>query len=293
MSQTIQYFLQASHRSLITIIGPTASGKSARAVELAKKYNGEVISADSRQIYRYMDIGTAKISRDEMEGIPHHLLSIIDPDQDFTVVDFQERVTKIINDIHKRGKIPILAGGTGLYIDSIIKGLRVPELPADPEFRAECLKIIEKEGPEVLHQRLARIDPLGAAKIHPNNTHHLIRALEVAEKSGKSKFELASSSEVPYDIQMIEMQIERAELYDRINQRVLQMFENGIVEETKKLLEMGYSKDLSSMTSIGYRDIAEMLEGKMTREEVIAKIQQKTRNYAKRQGTWFRRAFEN
>lgn len=290
MHLTINHFLHTSRYPLISIFGPTASGKSARAVELAKQYNGEVISADSRQIYKYMDIGTAKISEEEMQGVPHHMLSIIDPDQNFTVVDFQERATVIISDIHKRGKIPILVGGTGLYVDAITKGLSVPGVEADPEFREACFRVIEEEGPEVLHQKLAKIDPIGAAKIHPNNTHHLIRALEVAEKSGKSKFALAATVEVPYDIHQIEIQIDRAELYDRINQRVLQMFKNGIVEETKKLLKMGYSKDLPSMTSIGYRDIAEMLAGKITQEEVIAKIQQKTRNYAKRQWTWFRRS---
>lgn len=273
----------------VIILGPTSSGKTSFAIELAKQLDGEIISADSRQIYRHMDIATAKPSKSELEAVPHHMIDIVDPDESFTVVDFQERAKEAILEIQSRGKIPFIVGGTGLYIDALVYGFDVPGVQSDPKYRDECLKIIEEQGIAVLHERLRKLDPQGAEKVHPNNIHHLIRALEVVEKTGKSKFELGSRQKCPSNVLMLGLQMDREELYERINKRVDMMFANGVEEEAKSLLSMGYSVDLPSMTSIGYLDIAEMLEGKKSREEVVAAMQKKTRNYAKRQMTWFRR----
>lgn len=289
MKKLVQSFLEAAQNPLIAIVGPTASGKTSLSVELAHEFGAEVVSADSRQIYRYMNIGTAKATPEEQAEVPHFMIDIVDPDQPFTVVDFQEQASKCIRDIHTRERIPLLVGGTGLYISSIVDQLKVPQVAPKPELRAEYEQIIAEKGSNYLHMRLKEKDALAAEKIHPNNTHHIIRALEVVETLGKSKFHLASKRDVPWDVLLLGIEMDREVLYERIDRRVLQMFEQGLIDETKQLLSMGYKPDLPAMSSIGYQDIEKMLAGELEQPEVIQNIQKKSRNYAKRQMTWFRR----
>lgn len=284
----IKNFIQTRSNPVLVIVGPTASGKTGLGIKLAKEYNGEIINGDSRQVYRYMDIGTAKPMKEEMQGIKHYLIDIVTPDKGFSVVDFQEHATSAIEKIQSLNKLPIIVGGTGLYIEALMYGYE-PPMESDPKLREEYKRLAINEGNEKLHMLLKQKDPFAAEKIHMNNTHHLIRALEVAERSGNSKFISPKKSPPDFDFYVINIERDRDQLYARINQRVVSMFENGIVEETQKLLDMGYTKDLSSMTSIGYGEIIEMFEGVRSKEEIIGLIQQKTRNYAKRQITWWKR----
>jgi tRNA dimethylallyltransferase len=277
---------------LVAIVGPTAVGKTEVSIEVALKLDGEIISADSMQIYKYMDIGTAKPTLEERKGVPHHMIDIIYPDEEFSVAEFKALAEKCIADIHSRGKIPILTGGTGLYVNAVCYGYTFSSFDKDESLRKQLKVEAEKYGNEYLYNKLKQIDPKAAEKIHPNNLRRVIRALEVYIKTGVpfSHFEeLTKKRGSPYELLIFGLTRPREELYERINKRVQKMIENGWVDEVKKLLEMGYTKELNSMQALGYRQIIDYLEGRITLQEAIHLISRDTRRYAKRQYTWFRK----
>jgi tRNA dimethylallyltransferase len=277
---------------LLIVVGPTAVGKTRLGVELAKRWNGEVISADSMQIYRGMDIGTAKITEEEAEGIPHWGIDLVDPDQPFTVADYQEYAEAKIREIDARGKLPILVGGTGLYVRSITDYLDFTEADMDLSFRQALQKEAEEKGVSHLHDKLAQVDPVTAKRLHPNDLRRVIRALEVYHLTGKPMSEAYEEApeEPKYRMVMIGLTIhDRELLYERINQRVDLMIDQGLVDEVKRLLQKGYHKGLTSMQAIGYKEIISHLEGMMTLEESIEEVKRGTRRFAKRQLSWFRR----
>lgn len=274
---------------VVVLIGPTAVGKTKISIDLAKKFNGEIISGDSMQIYREMDIGTAKIMPAEMEGIPHHLLDIKNPDESFSVAEFQQLVRKKITEITNRGKLPMIVGGTGLYIQSVIYDYRFSEGPADSIFRESLEKRVLTEGIMPLYEELKQVDPEAALKIHPNNTRRVIRALEVYHCTGKSMSDYQSEQtpELLYDVALIGLTMEREELYSRINERVDIMMDQGLLDEVKSLYDRGIH-DCQSIQAIGYKEIYDYFNGKTTLETAIEQLKQNSRRYAKRQLTWFR-----
>ena len=276
-------------QKLVVIIGPTAVGKTKLSIKLAKKFNGEIISGDSAQVFKGMDIGTAKITEDEKEGIPHYLIDCRQPSESYNVYDFKHEVKKVIDDITLRGKLPILVGGTGLYIQSVLYDYKFPETTANPEIRKELEERIDKEGNEAVYQTLVEIDPIAAKKIHPNNTKRVIRALEVYYDSGKRFSEQEHSTErtLLYDVALIGLTMDRDLLYKRINERVEMMMDQGLEEEVRDLYDKGL-KDAQSMQAIGYKEFSGLIEGIKSRDEVIEEIQRNSRRFAKRQFTWFR-----
>ncbi len=276
-------------KPLLVIGGPTASGKTALAVELALKFGGEIVSADSMQIYKYMDIGSAKPDLSEKKGVPHHMMDIAEPTVNFSLGDYLELARKVIDDIHERGKLPIVAGGTGLYIDSVVKNTKLEKEAMSPEIREKLKGFAAQNGQAALHKRLAEIDPESAERIHPNNVKRVMRALEVYEATGKTMTENIRESKQPaiYKVQQYGILYDREVLYDRINKRVDIMFEKGLVEEVKSLVRMGCTRENTSMQGIGYKEVLDYLEGLVTKEEMTENIKQSTRRYAKRQMTWF------
>ena len=274
---------------IVAIMGPTAVGKTKLSIELAKRFNGEIISGDSMQIYQGMDIGTAKVSQVEMEGIPHYLIDIKHPKEDFSAREFQQLVRDRISEITGRKKLPIIVGGTGLYIQSAIFDYHFSEAPTDLAFRLALEKRAEAEGNQVLYQELVKIDSVSAAKIHPNNVRRVIRALEVYHASGKTMTDTQhnQSPDLVYDTVLIGLTMDRDSLYERINRRVDLMMEQGLVEEVKTLYENGI-RDCQSVQAIGYKEIYAYLEGRITLEEAVEQLKQNSRRYAKRQLTWFR-----
>lgn len=279
-------------KNVIVILGPTASGKTALSVELAKEINGEIISADSMQIYKHMNIGTAKPDKIERGGIPHHLIDEAEPDEEFSVARFKELALEYIENIIKRGKVPIVAGGTGLYINSLIYNINFSETICDWEFREKLKKEAETYGNEYLYEKLKKVDPEAASKIHCNNLKRVIRALEVYEytKLPISFHQKMSRNEPPsYNFIIFGLKMNREKLYDRINKRVDLMLQKGLIDEVKKLMEMGYDRNLVSMQGLGYKEIISHLEGEISLEEAIYILKRDTRRYAKRQMTWFRR----
>jgi tRNA dimethylallyltransferase len=278
---------------LLVIVGPTAVGKTKLSIELAKAFQGEVISGDSMQVYKGLDIGTAKIKPDEQEGIPHHLISWLEPDEPFSANQFQQLTKACIREINNRGKLPILVGGTGLYIQSITHDFRFADVH-DPSLRKKWKDYLDQHGKEKLYSQLKEKDPAYAEKLHPNNTRRIIRALEILEATGKSMayYQRDWHRQSPYDLIIIGLWMEREALYGRINRRVDQMIEEGLVDEVKELLERGIPKTSTAMQAIGYKEIVEYLEGTISLEEAIELIKRNTRRYAKRQMTWFRRMQE-
>lgn len=277
---------------VIVIAGPTASGKTGLAVEFALKCNGEIVSADSMQIYRGMDIGTAKPTMEERKGIPHHMLDVVDPDEEFSVAQFQQMAKVCIKDILRRGKVPIVAGGTGLYINSLVYNITFSETIADWDYREHLQKIALEQGPLVLHEMLQRVDPKSAGRIHPNNVKRVIRALEVFETTGKPISEHQEESrkiKPEYDYRIFGLEVDRDILYRRIEKRTDQMIENGLYEEVEGLLKKGYSPDLVSLQGIGYKEIIMCIQGKCSLDEAIYNIKLGTKHLAKRQMTWFRK----
>lgn len=285
----IDKFLEEANKKglppLLVILGATASGKTDLSIKIAKKYDGEVISTDSRQIYKYMDIGTAKIMPEEMDGVPHYMLDVAEPDQEFTLADFVDQARKHIKDIHKMGKLPILIGGTGLYIRAICENYDIPRVPPNVKLREKLQKEIEKKGAEYVHDKLKKLDPKAAKKIHPNNHRYVIRAIEIA-KSGKKT---QKKGKPEYHILRLGIEWPREKLYERIDKRAGIQVENGLIEETKNLLDKGYDTSLSSMSSLGYPEMISYIKGERTLEEALSWLQKNTRNYAKRQITWFRK----
>jgi tRNA dimethylallyltransferase len=281
--------------NLVIIQGPTASGKSELAVRLAQSYSGEIVNADSMQIYRGMDIGTAKPCRDMLDRVPHHLLGIIDPDQPFSAADFRREAERAIRDIHGRGKNVFVVGGTGLYIKALTGGL-VDSPGGNEELRQELKRVARDFGNLELYDRLVRVDPDTADKLHPNDLLRIIRALEVYEMTGRPASELRSrhrfSDRGGFCCLKLGITVDRTELYGRIDARVDWMFEHGLVEEVRGLLAKGYSTQLKSMQSLGYRQVSAYLAGEYSFDEAASLIKRDTRRYAKRQMTWFRKDVE-
>lgn len=280
------------NNNILIITGPTGVGKTELSIKLAKALDGEIISADSMQIYKLMDIGSAKISEKEMRGIPHHMIDIVSPEEPFSVSEYKQKTTEVINEVLSRKKYPILVGGTGLYIDSIICNLKFTEGDKDAEYRTYLENLAQEKGNLFLHNMLKEIDLESYERIHPNNVKRVIRALEVHKLTGKtfSSFEDKSNYyNIPYNINYYVLTMNRARLYDRINKRVDIMIERGLIQEVKNLKELGFTSEMQSMQGIGYKEILYYLESKMSLEEAIDKIKQGSRNYAKRQLTWFRK----
>ncbi|MGI5925994.1 MAG: tRNA (adenosine(37)-N6)-dimethylallyltransferase MiaA [Thermacetogeniaceae bacterium] len=275
---------------LVVIAGPTAVGKSDIAVELALRFNGEIISADSVQLYKYFNIGAAKLTNEEQKGIPHHLFDILEPDQPFSVADYQKLARKKIQEINERGKLPFLVGGTGLYIQAVIDPFEFPETTGHEEIRKKLREIWSQGGKEELYQRLQKIDPDAAQRIHPNDFRRISRALEVYYLTGKTISSYISKRKKSfYNLAMVGLTRKRTELYHRIEARVDKMFAGGLVEEVKSILDMGYDPKIKPLQSLGYKQVVEYLMGDCDQAEAIASTKKATRNYAKRQLTWFRR----
>ena len=276
---------------VIVICGPTASGKTALSIELAKKINGEIISADSMQIYKDMDIGTAKPDAEEMQGIKHYLLDCVSPDARYSVAEYKLDATKAIEEILQKGKIPIIVGGTGLYVDTLIYGIEYNDIKIDEEYRQELEKIAEEQGLETLYKMAAEIDEEAMKKISVNDKKRIMRVLEIYKATGKTKTQQEVESRkngVKYDYKVFALNMDREVLYNRINLRVDLMIQKGLIEEVRNLKEK-YNKFPTAMQGLGYKEVVEYLEGKVTKEEMIEKIKMETRRYAKRQLTWFRK----
>jgi tRNA dimethylallyltransferase len=276
---------------LLVIVGPTAVGKTKTAIQVAHRLQGEVVSADSRQVYRYMNIGTAKPDWNEREGVPHHLIDIVDPDEEFSVADYQRLAQGVIKEIWKRNKLPILAGGTGFYINAVIDNYNFSSTAVNWEFRQRMQQLGEKYGGGYLLEKLRLADPVTAERLHPHDLRRIIRALEVYEFTGcpLSQWEREQDQDSPYLLHMVGLTMERASLYAVINERVEEMIARGLIDEVRALLARGYSPDLNSMQGLGYKEIIPYLEGKVRLEEALEILQRNTRRFAKRQLTWFRR----
>lgn len=274
---------------LIVILGPTAIGKTELSLSLCEQFNGEVISADSRQIYRGMDIGTAKATPAEQARIPHHLIDIREPDQVLTVAEYQQLAYAAIDALQQRQKIPFLVGGTALYLRAVVEGLQIPEVPPNPELRAELEARLAAEGVEALFRYLQQLDPLAAAHIDGRNPRRVLRALEIILITGRSKMELEGANPPPYRILQIGLTRSRESLYQRVDQRVDQMVEQGLLTETERLLELGYPITLPAMTSLGYRQAVDYLQGKRPLAETVSAIKIETHRFVRHQYTWFRR----
>lgn len=282
-------------QNVIVIVGPTASGKTSLSIELAKHYNGEIISADSMQIYKYMDIGTAKPTIEEMQGIKHYLIDEVYPDEDFNVVKYTQLANHYIEEILSKGKQPVIVGGTGLYVSSLVNNITFSETECDPEFRNKLQQEADEYGAQYLHDKLSSVDPEAADAIHPNNIKRVIRALEVFYQTQKTKtFHNEQSKQTPpkHNYILLGLNMERELLYSRINKRVDIMLEAGLLEEVKHIIKLGYGNCNIAMQGIGYKQIISYLNGEITFEEAIELIKRDSRRYAKRQLTWFRRMNE-
>ena len=281
-----------SKPKVIVIGGPTASGKTSLSIELAKKINGEIISSDSMQIYKDMTIGTAKPTVEEMDGIPHHLLDFVSPDERYSVADFKRDAESAIEEILSKKKNPIVVGGTGLYIDSLVYGIEYPDIELDDEYRKKLMQEADtEEGLINLYNKAKKIDPEAIRKISPNDKKRITRILEVYNATGKTKTELEKISRingVKYDYKVFAINMDREKLYDRINLRVDIMLEQGLIDEVENLVKK-YSKFPTAMQGLGYKEVVEFLNKEISKEEMIDKIKQESRRYAKRQLTWFRK----
>ncbi len=277
---------------LIIITGPTASGKSALSVELAKRIGGEIISADSMQVYRHMDIGSAKVTKEEMDGVPHHLIDVLDPQDSFDVVTFQTMAKQAMEEIYRNGHVPIVAGGTGFYIQALLNDIDFTENDGDTEYRTRLESLAKEQGPEVLHAMLREVDPPSADAIHANNVKRVIRALEFYEKTGtriSDHNEAERQKESPYRFAYYVLNMDRALLYERIERRIDIMLEQGLVDEVQALKAMGCTRDMVSMQGLGYKEILDYLNGEQSLEEAVYILKRDTRHFAKRQLTWFKR----
>jgi len=282
-------------KKLIVIAGPTASGKTAVSVELAKQIGGEIISADSMQVYKYMDIGSAKITEKEKEGITHYLVDELEPSEPFSVNRFQQMAKEALKLIYSKGKIPILCGGTGFYIQSVVKDIDFNLTDEEALARKQVTEYYQVNGKEALYQWLEKIDPKSATAIHQNNIKRVMRAVEyylLTSERISDHNEREKEKESPYDVSFNVLTMERELLYQRIEDRVDKMLENGLLEEVIRLKEMGFTKEMTSMQGLGYKEVLRHLEGEYTMEEAVYRIKRDTRHFAKRQLTWFRREKE-
>lgn len=279
-------------KPLIVLTGPTAVGKTALSIGLAKAIGGEIISADSMQVYKHMDIGSAKIMPDEMKGVPHYLVDVLEPSEEFHIARFQEMAKAAMDEIYSRGHIPILVGGTGFYIQSITRDIDFTENDGDMTYRHELEEYAKIHGGEELHKRLQQIDPKAADEIHANNVKRVIRALEYFHQTGQpisQHNEEQKQKETPYDLRYFVLNDIRSRLYERIEKRIDLMLEQGLVDEVKRLKDMGYTRDMVSMQGLGYKEILAYLDGEYTLEEAVYILKRDTRHFAKRQLTWFKR----
>lgn len=279
-------------KPLIILTGPTAVGKTALSVKLAKVINGSIISADSMQVYRGMDIGSAKVTKEEMGGIKHYLIDVLEPDEEFHVVRFQQMAKEAMAEIYQEGKIPILTGGTGFYIQSVLYDIDFTSQQEDTAYRERLEQLAKEQGNESLHAMLQEVDPVSAEKIHANNVKRVIRALEFYEKTGtpiSEHNEKEAAKESPYVFCYFVLNDDRQRLYDRIELRIDQMLEQGLVDEVRKLKEKGYHKEMVSMQGLGYKEILAWLDGEISYEDAVYILKRDTRHFAKRQLTWFRR----
>ena len=272
---------------LVAVVGPTATGKSDLAIYLAREFDGEVISADSRQVYRHMDIGTAKLSREELALVPHHLIDIINPDEEFSLAQYKEMATGKIIDIHERGKLPILAGGSGQYVWALLEGWGIPKVEPDSELRKRLEERAAEGETDKLYLELEEVDPESARTIDPRNVRRVIRALEVSSQTGKPFSQLRTKNSPPYNNLIIGLTTERQELYRRIDRRVDLMIENGLIDEVKKLKNMGYGADIPAMSGIGYKQVVMYLDGELSLESAVYQIKTETHRLVRRQYNWF------
>ena len=285
----------ATKPPLIILTGPTAVGKTALSIALAKAVNGEIISADSMQVYRHMDIGTAKIKPEEMQGVPHHLIDYCEPSEEFHVVRFATDAKKCIEEIYERGHIPIIAGGTGFYIQAVLYGIDFGENDGNMAYREELEKKAAEFGAEWLHNELRKVDEKAAESIHPNNVKRVIRALEYWKQTGEpisAHNEREKEKESPYHAAYFVLNDDRTKLYARIDERIDEMLAEGLIEEVQKLADMGYDTSYVSMQGLGYKEILAYLAGKCTLDEAVYILKRDTRHFAKRQLTWFKREKE-
>ena len=277
---------------MIILTGPTAVGKTDLSIQLAKAMNGEIISADSMQVYRHMDIGSAKVTPEEMDGVPHHLIDVLEPEEEFNVVVFQKLAKEALTGIYERGHIPIIVGGTGFYIQALLYDIDFTENDGDTAIRRELEKLAQTQGAGCLHQMLQEIDPESAAAIHQNNVKRVIRAIEFYRQTGK-KISLHNEQErekqSPYQFLYYVLDTDRKILYERIDRRVDLMMEHGLVDEVKHLADMGCTRDMVSMQGLGYKEILDYLSGEIPLEEAVYILKRDTRHFAKRQITWFKR----
>ena len=279
-------------KPLVVLTGPTAVGKTKLSIALAKALGGEIISADSMQVYKHMDIGSAKITEKEMDGVPHHLIDVLSPFEEFHIVRFQELAKKAVEDIYSRGRIPVFVGGTGFYIQAVTKDIDFTEGEEDKEYREELSRLAAEKGNECLHEMLRNIDPKSAEEIHANNVKRVIRALEFYKENGfpiSQHNEEQKQNETPYNLAYFVLNAPRELLYERIDRRVDEMMENGLMEEVQKLKDMGCRRDMTSMQGLGYKEILSFLDGEVPLEEAVRILKRDTRHFAKRQLTWFRR----
>ena len=276
-------------RKLIAVVGPTATGKTALAVALARAIDGEIVGADSRQVYRRLDIGTAKPTPDERALAPHHLLDVVDPDEPFSLAEYLELATAALEDIWARGRQPLLVGGSGQYVWALLEGWTVPRLPPQRELRRSLEERAEREGAEALHRELAHVDPQAAAGIDPRNVRRVIRALEVYQTTGRPISFWQEKAPPSWDTLVLGLACPRDELYRRIDARVDGMMQAGLVDEVRGLLTMGYSRELPSMSGIGYREVCQYLAGELDLSAAAARIKTATHRLARQQATWFRR----
>lgn len=279
-------------RPLVIITGPTAVGKTNLSIRLAKAIGGEIISADSMQVYRHMDIGSAKVTKEEMDGVPHYLVDVLEPWEEFNVVVFQQMAKRALEEIYAHGAVPIIAGGTGFYIQALLYDIDFKENPEGNQIRKELEALAAEKGAEYLHQQLAKVDPESALAIHSNNVKRVIRALEYFRQTGQKisvHNQEERQKESPFDFFYYVINTERSRLYERIDRRVDLMMENGLVEEVKKLKAMGCHRGMVSMQGLGYKEILDYLNGECTLEEAVYILKRDTRHFAKRQITWFKR----
>jgi len=287
--------LEKTKRPLVILTGPTAVGKTALSIALAKEIGGEIISADSMQVYRRMDIGSAKITPEEMAGVPHHLIDVLEPDQEFNVVVFQKLAKRAVADIYSRGHIPVVVGGTGFYIQALVYDIDFTENDEDTALRRSLEELARREGAEALYERLRAVDPESCESIHANNIKRVIRAIEFYEKTGKKISDHnreQRQNDSPYNVAYFVLNDDRERIYERINDRVDLMMAQGLTEEVRALRESGCRKDMVSMQGLGYKELLSYLEGERSLEEAVYLIKRDTRHFAKRQLTWFRREKE-